>query len=330
MTKIHSREHIKILVICCILFLVGCSNPTALPTTVTSTIAALPTHTSPTPAQVLASSTPEETLSTPPTAISAPTWTPIPTLSSEMSQSALVNLYSNNGGCQIPCWWGITPGVTTWAQANEILAPMSLGIRQSTNGKNGITMYEITYRIPKGVDFPTLSKTEGDYYRNYFNPILFVQNETVLAIELNTGWISQGFESSLVSLLNMLGQPDEIWLRLITDEISNYGPRYDIRLFYGTKGVLLSSEGDATRQGEKLLVCPQVYWEDKFPPSVILWSPSLNITFEDFNDNLLGDMRNTYSDEYVLLESATEGFSVADFYEIYLEPGTASCFAAMP
>ncbi len=330
MTKTLSRERLKILVIYCILFLVGCSNPTALPTTITNTTATLPTHTSPMPSQVLPSSAPEETLSTPPTAISTPTWTPIPTLSSEMSQITLVNLYSNNGGCQIPCWWGIAPGLTSWVQANEILVPMSVGPLYSSNGKNGITMYAFTYRVPKGVDFPTALNIEGDYYSNYFDPTLFVQNNTVLAIELNTGWISQDFDYSLVGLLKMLGQPDEIWLRLITDETSDYGPRYDIRLFYRTKGILLSSGGNATRQGEKLLVCPQVYWEDKFPPSVILWSPILNMTFEDFNDNLLGDMRKTYSAEYVLLENVTESFNVADFYETYLEPGTAACFTAMP
>jgi hypothetical protein len=50
------------------------------------------------------------------------------TLDSEEAQKLVQKLLENNGGCKLPCWWGITPGKTTWAEARQILEKTSLSI----------------------------------------------------------------------------------------------------------------------------------------------------------------------------------------------------------
>ena len=36
-------------------------------------------------------------------------WTPLPDLTIDEARENLRNLLETNGGCDLPCWWGITP-----------------------------------------------------------------------------------------------------------------------------------------------------------------------------------------------------------------------------
>lgn len=266
--------------------------------------------------------------SSPVTQMPIPTRTPVLTLPPEEVKAVLMDLYANNGGCYFPCWWGITPGETSWEQVQESLAPLT--VDSYTNTKGGITLYEFVFVIPEGMDLPTARGREGDFYSYYFNPSIFVQSETVLAIDLSAGWISRDFDYSLAGLLQMLGKPEEIWLRLITDVPPEYGPEYEIRLFYPDKGILLSSGGRAAWQQNKLRICPQEHWTDIFPPGIMLWPPNLDVAFQDINTSLLGGMRNLHLDKHVLLEDLAKDFNSTDFYETYLNPKTTMCFEVTP
>jgi hypothetical protein len=64
--------------------------------------------------------------SPPPTATttSTPTQTAIPTLSTESAYILLQDLLQNNNGCELPCFWGITPRVSTLQDAQKIIAPL--------------------------------------------------------------------------------------------------------------------------------------------------------------------------------------------------------------
>src|SRR3989304_793202 len=94
--------------------LVACSAHTELPPTPTSSPMA--TQSSPliTPA-IQASQTPVPTNTS--TAIPTSTWTPLPTITTKQAREKIDNLNLNNGGWQLPCWWGFTSGTTTWPEA---------------------------------------------------------------------------------------------------------------------------------------------------------------------------------------------------------------------
>lgn len=53
------------------------------------------------------------------------TLTPLPTLSSEEAQAMIQGLLDNNGNCEFPCWWGLTPGQTLFEDAIGFIAPIS-------------------------------------------------------------------------------------------------------------------------------------------------------------------------------------------------------------
>ena len=48
-------------------------------------------------------------------------WTPTISSTNVEGQKLVQELLENNGGCKLPCWWGFTPGKTTWVEARQIL-----------------------------------------------------------------------------------------------------------------------------------------------------------------------------------------------------------------
>lgn len=56
---------------------------------------------------------------TTPTPTSTPTTTPVPTLSVGEEGVVLSQLMAANGGCELPCWWGIVPGQTEQQEARD-------------------------------------------------------------------------------------------------------------------------------------------------------------------------------------------------------------------
>lgn len=57
--------------------------------------------------------------------------TEIPTLPFNEAREQSTELLQNNNNCKLPCWWGITPGQTTWQDAFLILAPLGGEISES-------------------------------------------------------------------------------------------------------------------------------------------------------------------------------------------------------
>jgi hypothetical protein len=55
-----------------------------------------------------------------------PTITPAPTLSVEQEDILLSKLMASNGGCELPCWWGITPGMTDVQTARDMFASQGI------------------------------------------------------------------------------------------------------------------------------------------------------------------------------------------------------------
>jgi hypothetical protein len=54
-----------------------------------------------------------------------PTWTLPATLPAPDGFSKINEFLETNGGCRFPCWWGITPGETSWEDARNIVFPLA-------------------------------------------------------------------------------------------------------------------------------------------------------------------------------------------------------------
>jgi hypothetical protein len=67
-----------------------------------------------------------------------------PTLTFAQSQHYLFELLQHNAGCKLPCWWGITPGVTTWDEANRLIVHMGF-VMKGHPIDNGYTYYGLRF-----------------------------------------------------------------------------------------------------------------------------------------------------------------------------------------
>lgn len=60
-----------------------------------------------------------------PTASPTPTHTALPpALTNDEALAFVVNMQETNGGCELPCWWSITPGETTGKATRQMLSPL--------------------------------------------------------------------------------------------------------------------------------------------------------------------------------------------------------------
>lgn len=226
-----------------------------------------------------------------------PTLPPLPTLDTEGAQILLDELLLNNAGCYLPCFWGITPGKTTWLEAKRFLETFAslTGIRVI----NGEIRYG-SFHIPFPNDMGTIAHT---YY---------IENNTVVMITAYNGDLAPDFY--LPVLFNTYGQPDSIFIRTFREEEQNSQP-FLLDLYYTDQGILMEySGGNIEDLGEHLRIC----LAEMRSPFIYLWSPDLRMTFNEAQELFL----DTESlPEPIPLQDAT-GMDISTFYENYTDSGT--------
>jgi hypothetical protein len=113
----------KVQAIILIFLLAGCSsNPPAA-----TTIPTIPPASSQSPTETALPATPTFTPTSAPSPVltSPPLLTPLPTLSSTQVEEKLRLWIAGAFDCLLPCWGGITPGVTTWPEARQVIEQIS-------------------------------------------------------------------------------------------------------------------------------------------------------------------------------------------------------------
>jgi hypothetical protein len=269
----------------------GCSvtNPSAEATSTQSVDQISPTKTA-----TIATEVSSRTHTTPPLI-----GTQLPTLLPEDAYTQLQDLLEENSGCRLPCWWGITPGKTTWKDAESYLGTFNnLG---DARGSEQFFALDVHLRLPK--EKGTLSHT---YY---------IKNDVVVGINAYVfDW------SSFLYLSNFLaeyGPPDEVFLKTFRYEENGMRP-YQVDLFYAKLGMLLEySGGDVNNIGDKLQNC----FEDMYSPFVFIWSTDEPLTSGEAINKYLLQQPMPYP---IPLKIAT-GVDVTTFYELFKNPDSKTC-----
>lgn len=297
--------YLPIIALFCSLWLTGCdSSSNVLPNPISTThfvsIEQFPTATT----DISASKTKRATIS--PTHTSLPTttpissaiWTPQPTLRIEEAQKFVVDLVATNGNCQLPCWWGITPGESTWEETNHFLAAFATNIRVLQENLYGVTYDYLPDNISEGKVGATISVESG-----------IVQT------------ISTDVFYPLDQILREYGQPDEVRIFVDAQSIDALAP-FVLALYYEQLGFLATFRGTAEK-GSTSQICPTSIGENQ--TVWFLWSPQLEISFEKAGRRALLFV-SPADRPFRVLEEATN-ISVQEFYETYRNPGAASvCF----
>ncbi|HBO33787.1 MAG TPA: hypothetical protein DD636_03470 [Anaerolineaceae bacterium] len=242
----------------------------------------------------LATETPAPTY-TPTTSV---TWTPAPTLDPQAARELVIDLIETNSGCFLPCWWGITPGETSWEEANSFLAPFATKILPLRKDVYGVTYDYLPDSVSEGAIGATIT----------------IMDDVVQTISTDVYY-------PLEKLLFIYGQPEEVWVYADTQSINPEAP-FTIALFYKNRGFLAIYLG-TTKKEESPQICPdkiagrQLAW--------YLWSPSLDMTFQKAGQKALLFV-NPSDRRFYKLEDATNT-NAMEFYETYrLLENASACF----
>ena len=224
----------------------------------------------------------------------------------------VLGMLQNNGGCQLPCWWGFTPGETSWQATRDFFT--SLG--KETWGGGGILNYTVFFNTPghyesyqsyigedgtlEQIGVHAVPSADEDGYRVYGNS-QFAEDWRVYM---------------LPQILEAYGLPSQIFLGLGG---AAWMP-FDLVLFYPEKGFLVQYSGSAERsEGGTFLVYPH-----RAEITLDLWVPEQYMSLEDVPGvgsytYAAGEMSRLHS-----LEEAT-GMSVEQFYETFVQPENETC-----
>jgi hypothetical protein len=242
----------------------------------------------------------------------------IPTLQIEEAQTRLLDLLANNGGCQLPCLWGITPGASSFQEAQTILVPLS----------------SLSYSVdlnPPGPGGIAPRYTEGDI--EIYTRVGFLANQDGAIINrigfiaeahrpIKEGGYNDVFDSNFFGgkviaytlryILSEQGAPSSVMIATLGGPLTRGETGgFDILLLYPDQGILVNYTTQMQLIGTHVRGCPaNAHIEmELYPPG------DPNFFFSSLEQTKWGRTRGGYQP----LEEATS-MSVEEFYETFRNP----------
>jgi hypothetical protein len=238
-----------------------------------------------------------------------PSITEVPVLPVEEAEAKVLELLKSNGGCQLPCFWGLTPGQTKREEAVsflyqfmnispgpgvEITIPrddLQLGtnvyLANAANQTGILQEIEVIttayHRIPQDSGYVYINNFDNPYYHEYFQYY------------------------TLSYLLKNYGKPDDIYFDIETDFVKEFHIYLDYsRLGWGAKLLMPLSISKDVVKG-----CPA-----KAFTTLWLWTPGDTRTAKKY-----GFSSNT------LFKSIKEipDITLEEFYNKYKVPTNDKC-----
>lgn len=235
---------------------------------------------------------------------STPYLTP-PFLSEEDAFELIAELYKTNGGCEPPCWWGITPGETSLHDAFELL--LSIGeIFDDTYIYKTERIYSINILTPQGFRYFSNARVNLGTPRSPSDPYYGI----VTGVSVDDTYSKPYNNYGLADYLGLLGEPDQVYLGISYIYVF-------FTLFYVDEGLTIYNHQtiNEIQSDIEFLACPQNEIADTW--HWIARNPN-TVTLED----MISTAKN--GPYYLPLEDVTE-ITINEFYEIYLDPDTDYC-----
>jgi hypothetical protein len=324
------RNKIIQLVLLC-LFFSGCSVPRPQPTVevniLTPTLQSSLTST-PFPPTKTFTKTPTPVPSSTVTPLPTPTPTLFSTLNDPERIVKIEELIQTNGGCEFPCLWNITPGVTKWGEVRLLLGPLKLneGLDIYSKKEMGIIPFSQSYHNPSWLS------DNGQIVSSF---IFIPENKIVRFIEV--GSQSNGYYDfpkeygdlwkmySPQGLVTRYGVPSRV---IIESNDRLYGDRgkvgYGLWIFYDQKGIMIRY--DATvNYAATYHFCPEFDLEGEVSRmDMYLQSPDDQTHLEERDDRWNFDRWDLY---FVRNDFQTAtGKTLEEFSEIFSQTDQPSCF----
>ncbi len=311
------------LILCAVIVNVGCTNNTVQP--IAKSIMETPSLIqSQTPASVDTSTVmPTKTFTptqrptmtaTPPT----PTITLIPTLTDDKRRAYIIDLFLHNGGCQYPCFWGLTPGKSTWEDARRLAIPLG----------------DIPYTIEPGHKYELNLQDWQDGLN--LGAILSIENDVIQSITSeqvlfvnSPHFIEMAKKQTSYSILEEYGPPDRVIVGLIGLQSEENPPHVNSSLsfYYDTKGftVLFWPLDNVTKEDLYFKICPNV---NSLPPplkdSINMQIGIVQVHDRKSLDKINRDLLSRDDPEYPI--ETISDIGVIDFYKMVMSQKQSACF----
>lgn len=216
------------------------------------------------------------------------TWTPLPTLSTLAAEAEIYELLETNGGCELPCWWGIVPDETDMNLAAHNL--WAFASHKRVGSGNGVTVGEFIFLVSESVS-PT----------KYFDVTLTSRGKKVEQIDVR---YLESSKYEIPAMLQTFGIPTSIWIKTYKSDYrmpANTVP-FVAALFYQDRGILaMYGETDGQVIGSTIHGCIVG------SAGLTLWAPDQNLSFDDVAT------KGVFYDPYMALDIAS-GIAPEDFY----------------
>jgi hypothetical protein len=248
---------------------------------------------------------PTPTPSSTETATPQSSWTPVPTLPVEIRKQNLIDLFTTNGGCDFPCWWGVSPGDPI--QKVSELAPV---VGESPNVYKGF-LYSYTLSLS------TLNTPDLDVnYHIDANQI--VQHMEIILDQpsrFRDYYDAFAEQLSLASLLKRYGKPSEVLLLVTPRSEPGPSPRaYVLFLIYDVEGFGIVYRGSVDSE-DPLRIC-SIKLTDYRLQSVLLHLQDPRQKIGELNRSHLAELQPL--DEVTLMNRD-------EFHRVFSEPQPNQC-----
>lgn len=264
-----------------------------------------------------------------------------PTPSVEKAKAIALNLLGNNGGCKLPCVWGLTPGLTTSSERQQILA--SYGGFSETDFSMSGSGVDLT-KNPGGFGI-SLTKDEVSisagvtYYE--INGVLEMLSLVTIPQKNQKHIYGNNNYSELIQyytlpyLLNNYGVPSEVLVLAFPRDPflhADYEP-FSFVVIYSEIGIMAEYISPTQWIGEmKELSTPSLWVGDiarGCPSQSILtlrtWDIKKNIPIKKIASIATSEgISETAYDYFKPIQDVTS-MSINDFYEIFKDPKNTQC-----
>jgi hypothetical protein len=298
------------------ILLIGCAS--AEPAVQTSVSSPVPS--------TLPAATPQTHLDATVSPTSAPTVTPTrsATLSPEEESLFWLKAISENMGCQLPCWWGLTPGVSTWNDLDALF--------RSIGGPGLLPRNsQATTRLDFIVGLAPRPDPQPAYFAVFEQLGLLTGFDVSLQLHGSTFSSFPAFDDaarsySLANLLATAGPPTQVLVHLPSAQAEpGAGWIYGIWLYYEDKATAAyyGGEGLSWRDGN-LTVCPA--YESVLEIRLWLRDSARSLTLEQITGE--ADIPARLASGQLAAIEAASSLTTHTFYQLLRAPD--ACFQATP
>jgi hypothetical protein len=251
----------------------------------------------------------------------------------------LTSFVQENGGCQLPCILGLTPGISNQPAVNTFIAYFQINSHEAESQMNEISIDTFANKDWSGAYLGFFENRvnvsislaaqimEGKVKRVLF----FGQAMQLIDIGAKKLYGDPYYDDllksfSLSTILEVYGQPNQIIIRPFPDDLGHPSPpaqyTFDFVLFYPKQGFVVEYTSVREEEGSHFVGCPT----KSYITHVSSWDTNESMSISKaikYFSNLDGISAGNIS-EYKQLQDVTT-VSLSDFYDMFRRSNSNEC-----